>query len=127
VTVAGKAGGSAGQAAGFTARITFLRAALHAAVRAAEVEGPGSAAAALAESLLLNALAVWRQLRAEQERLAAEEAQLFKTKTRANSIMSETVRLSELDSGTALRSACRPFQGGAWCMLHAAAIGMRRS
>ncbi len=100
VSIAGTVGGSAGQAAGFTARIAILRAALHAAVQAAEVEGPGSPAAVLAESLLLSALAVWRQLRAEQERLAAEEAQLFKTKTRANSIMSETVCWEQ---GVALR------------------------
>jgi hypothetical protein len=55
------------------------------------VEGLGGAAAARAEALMLEALAVWRRLRAEQERAAAEEATLFKTKTRANSILSEAV------------------------------------
>ena len=83
--------GACGEAAAFNARIATLRAALHSAVRDAEVEGPGGAAAARAEALMLEALAVWRRLRAEQERAAAEEATLFKTKTRANSILSETV------------------------------------
>ena len=82
-------------------------------MRAAEVEGPSSGAATLAESLLLGALAVWRQLRAEQERLAAEEAQLFKTKTRGNSIMSETVRrrMWTFHHGGASCDACLQTRG----------------
>ena len=87
----GADGTARGEATAFTARVTTLRAALHAAVRATEVEGPGSAVAAHADALMLDALAMWRRLRAEQERAAAEEAMLFKTKTRANSILSETV------------------------------------
>jgi len=60
-------------------------------VRWAEVQGPGGSAAESANKLLFAFLRLWEELKAEEERRAEEEASLFKTKTRDNNILSETV------------------------------------
>lgn len=84
-------GGRRSEIAAYTARIEGLRTVLHAAVRWAEVQGPGGSAAESANKLLFAFLRLWEELKAEEERRAEEEASLFKTKTRDNNILSETV------------------------------------
>lgn len=72
----------AAQVAAYSARLHALRAALHAAVRSALVQGPGSHAAAESQKLFKSLLTAWEEIKAAEEQKAAEEAEMFKTKTR---------------------------------------------
>ncbi len=82
----------AGDVAAYGARLHALRAALHAAVRSALVQGPGSKAAVQSEELFRRLLTAWEEIKAQEEQKAAEEAKMFKTKTRK--IASEEVRVT---------------------------------
>ena len=65
----------AGDLAAYSARLHALRAALHAAVRYSE-------AAARSSALFTALLTAWEEIKAAEEQRAAEEAEMFKTKTR---------------------------------------------
>ena len=82
--------------AAYGARLHALRAALHAAVRSALVQGPGSQAAEQSQELFRQLLHAWEDIKAAEEQKAAEEAEMFKTKTRK--IASEEVRCHRLQS-----------------------------
>ena len=83
----------AGDLAAYSARLHALRAALHAAVRSALVQGPNSEAAARSRALFTAVLTAWEEVKAAEEQRAAEEAEMFKTKTRK--ITSQEVRLQQ--------------------------------
>ena len=72
----------AGNVAAYGARLHALRAALHAAVRSALIQGPTSEAAAQTEQLFRRLLTAWEDIKSAEEQRAAEEAEMFKTKTR---------------------------------------------
>ena len=80
----------AADVAAYSARLHALRAALHAAVRSALVQGPFSEAAGHSERLFKRLLTAWEDIKSQEEQKAAEEAEMFKTKTRK--IASEEVR-----------------------------------
>ena len=70
------------QVAAYSTQLHALRAALHAAVRSALVQGPGSQAAAESQTLFKSLLTAWEEIKDAEEQKAAEEAEMFKTKTR---------------------------------------------
>lgn len=74
--------GRAAEVAAYSARLHALRAALHAAVRSALVQGPASQAAAASQTLFKSLLTAWEEIKEAEEQKAAEEAEMFKTKTR---------------------------------------------
>lgn len=74
--------GRAAEVAAYSARLHALRAALHAAVRSALVQGPDSQAAAASQTLFKSLLTAWEEIKQAEEQKAAEEAEMFKTKTR---------------------------------------------
>ena len=74
--------GRAAEVAAYSARLHALRAALHAAVRSALVQGPASQAAAASQGLFKSLLTAWEEIKEPGEQKAAEEAEIFKTKTR---------------------------------------------
>lgn len=80
------------QSAGLMARLNALRTAIHEACQTLR-QAPTSAARAIAASRLDNifgaVVIVWEDLKEEEARRAAEEAELYKTKTRSASILSE--------------------------------------
>ena len=92
VPAAGDAGSQTrSEVAAYTVRVEGLRAAAHAAARWAALQGPNGTAAETVHELLSGFVRLWEELKAEEERQATEEAALFKTKTRQNNILSETV------------------------------------
>ena len=72
----------AADVAAYSARLHALRAALHAAVRSALVQGPDSRAAQQSQTLFKALLKAWEEIKEAEEQKAAEEAEMFKTKTR---------------------------------------------
>ncbi|KAL0028971.1 hypothetical protein WJX77_009058 [Trebouxia sp. C0004] len=84
----------AGDVAAYGARLHALRAALHAAVRSALVEGPAGEAAAQSEKLFRRLLTAWEDVKSAEEQRAAEEAEMFKTKTRKIASEEEVDELS---------------------------------
>ncbi|KAL0049173.1 hypothetical protein WJX82_008148 [Trebouxia sp. C0006] len=84
----------AGDVAAYGARLHALRAALHAAVRSALVEGPTGGAAAQSEQLFRRLLTAWEEVKSAEEQRAAEEAEMFKTKTRKIASEEEVDELS---------------------------------
>ena len=84
----------AGDVAAYGARLHALRAALHAAVRSALVQGPAGEAAAQSEQLFRRLLTAWEDVKSAEEQRAAEEAEMFKTKTRKIASEEEVDELS---------------------------------
>ena len=89
---------AAGYAAGTMARITLLRAAMHAAreewLHAATPEAQSKAVARL--HVIFNAFViVWEDIKEEEARRAAEEAELFKTKSRTVGVPTEEEEAEE--------------------------------
>ena len=72
----------AAEVAAYSAQLHALRAALHAAVRSALIQGPCSQAAAESYTLFNSLLTAWEEIKQAEEQKAAEEAEMFKTKTR---------------------------------------------
>ena len=71
-----------GEVAAYSARLHALRAALHAAVKSALAQGLHSKAIAKCQQLFETLLTAWEEIKAAEEQKAAEEAEMFKTKTR---------------------------------------------
>lgn len=86
--------GSRAQVASYTARVEGLRDMLASMVRMAQISDPHGHAAVTADPLLFSFLRLWEELKAEEAARAEEEASLFKTKTRDNNILTETVRVT---------------------------------
>lgn len=79
----------------YTSRLAACRAALHAAAAAIRARGGAGLrehAAPLA-AVFDCFVAAWQQLKDLEEKRAAEEAEVYKTKTRTNSFMTDEVRL----------------------------------
>ena len=76
--------------AAFSLSLSLQRVTLHQAVEAA-LARPTGAALPSVQSLFERLLHVWEGIRAAEERMAAEEAELFKNKTQTSSILTEEV------------------------------------
>ena len=74
----------------FTLSLSLQRVTLHQALEAA-LARPAGAALPSVQSLFERLLHVWEGIRAAEERMAAEEAELFKNKTQTSGILTEEV------------------------------------
>ena len=74
----------------FSLSLSLLRVTLHQALEAACAR-PAGAALPSVQNLFERLLHVWEGIQAAEERMAAEEAELFKKKTQTSSILTEEV------------------------------------